>query len=80
MLWQLDVLGLVEQPDSNSAFHEKFTVQLHKTEDGVYEMRFPWKSACPNVPRNKELATGRLRSTTRRVEKIGKLSEYHEIM
>ena len=53
MLLQLDVLGLVEQPDSNSAFHEKFTSPLHKTEDGVYETRFPWKSACPNVPRNK---------------------------
>ena len=53
MLLQLDVLGLVEQPDSNSAFHEKFTSPLQKTEDGVYETRFPWKSACPNVPRSK---------------------------
>ena len=80
MLWQLDILGLVEQPDSNSAFHEKFTSQFHKTEDGVYETRFPWKSALRNVPRNKELATVRLRSTTMRVEHIGILLEYHEIM
>ena len=38
-LCSLDVLGLVEQPDSNSEFRENFTSHLHQTEEGVYETR-----------------------------------------
>ena len=44
--------------------------------DSLYEVTLPWK-----LDRlNKELALGRLQGSTKRLEKIGKLEEYHQIM
>ena len=34
----------------------------------------------PVLPENRDLAEARLRATTKRLEKIGKLEEYHQIM
>ena len=48
--------------------------------DGFYEAPLPWKSDRLPLPDNKELALGRLPSSTKRLEKIGKLEEYHQIM
>ena len=50
------------------------------TKDGFYEALLPWKSDRLPPPENKELALGRLRSSTKRLEKIVKLEEYHQIM
>ena len=47
--------------------------------DGFYEAPLPWKSDRLPLPDNKELALERLRSSTKRLEKIGKLQK-HQIM
>ena len=43
-------------------------------------MRLPWKTDCPALPSNEELAMGRLRSTAWRLGRLSRLKEYHEIM
>ena len=50
------------------------------TKDGFYEAPLPWKSDRPPLPDNKELALGRLRNSTKRLDKLGRLEEYHQIM
>ena len=79
-LCSLDVLGLTDKGTSDSEFHEDFIEHLQRTKDSYYETRLPWKQDHLAVPSNKELATARLRSTTRRLEKIGKLSEYNDVL
>lgn len=79
-LCSVDVLGLVEPPENESKFHEDFSEHLHQTEGGFYETQLPWKPDHPKLPVNRELTAARLRSTTRRLEKVGKLAEYHMVM
>ena len=79
-LCNVDVLGLTDPPNNDSEFHEDFTQHLLKKEGGYYETRLPWKADHPDLPRNKELAMARLRSTTRRLEMTGKLEDYHDVM
>ena len=76
----MDVLGLTDPPNNDSEFHEDFTQHLLKKEGGYYETKLPWKADHPDLPRNKELAMARLRSTTRRLEMTGKLEDYHDVM
>ena len=81
-LCSLDVLGLVDKQraTSDEQFHEDFSENLKQTENGSYVTRLPWKVDHPVLPENRDLAEARLRATTKRLEKIGKLEEYHQIM
>ena len=74
----MDSLGILETNEEQ--FHEDFKENLQRLSDGKYSTRLPWKTDCPELPSNNELAMGRLRSTTRRLERLGRLKEYHEIM
>ena len=81
-LCSMDVLGLVDkqQTASDAQFHEDFSEHLRQTKDGSYTTRLPWKLDHPVLPENRDLAEARLKTTTRRLEKMGRLEEYHQIM
>ena len=53
--------------------------QIAQREGGHYITRLQWKHRHPLLPSNKELATVRLLSTTERLERIGRLTEYNEV-
>ena len=77
----IEVLGLADIDGRlDKEFHEHFQEKLVRLDDGTYSTRLPWKPEIVKVPTNKELAIGRLYSTTRRLEKLKKLEEYHDIM
>ena len=76
----LDVLGITDCGDKSKLFHEEFKEKLKKEDDGYYTTRLPWKNDIKELPSNKELAIARLRSTTKKLEKMGKLGEYDKIM
>ena len=76
----LDVLGITDCADKPKLFHEEFKEKLKKEEDGYYTTRLPWKNDIKKLPSNKELAFARLKSTTRKLEKMEKLEEYDKIM
>ena len=77
----IEVLGLADIDGRlDKEFHEHFQEKLVRLDDGTYSTRLPWKPEIVKVPMNKELAIGRLYSTTRRLEKLKKLEEYHDIM
>ena len=81
-LCSLDVLGLADAVKSKDTtrIHDDFIQQLKQTENGYYETKLPWKEDHVPLPTNKNLATARLHSTTRKLEKIGRLQEYDQIM
>ena len=76
-----EVLGLTDEPDVQGLFHEDFKNQLQRLDDGTYSTRLPWKSHQPApLPVNKGLTLKRLQSTTRKLERMEKLIEYHTVM
>ena len=76
----LETLGISDMNGKNGAFHEDFKENLQRLPDDTYSTRLPWEKDFPPLCPNKELTLARLRSTSRRLEKIGKLAECHEIM
>ena len=76
-LCSLDVLGLA---DADTRRDEDFLQQLDQTDSGYYETKLPWKEDHVPLPTNKTLATARLHSTTRKLEKMGRLQDYDQIM
>ena len=60
--------------------HEAFLQQLKRTESGRFETRLPWKDDHVPLPTHKNLCKSRLLSTTRKLERMGRLEEYDEIM
>ena len=80
-LCSLDVLGLADTgTKENNGIHEDFLQQLTKTPSGYYETKLPWKEDHVPLSANKSLSAARLSSTTRKLEKTGKLEEYDQIM
>jgi len=80
-LCSLDVLGLKDtRSPKNKNVHEDFLQQLHKMQGGFYETRLPWKEDHVPLPTNKNLSVARLNSTIRKLERMGKLEDYDQIM
>ena len=75
-----EVLRLSDEPDVQGLFHEDFKNQLQRLGDGTYSTRLPWKLHQSPLPSNKELTLRRLQSTTRKLERMQKLEEYHTVM
>ena len=53
---------------------------MKQTEEGLYTTGLRWKLDHPVLPKNRDLVEERLRTTTRRLEKIDKLEEYYQHM
>ena len=75
-----EVLGLKDWENVYDTFHEDFIDQLQRLEDGTYCTGLPWKPDHASLPSIKELTVGRLRSITRKLERMERLEEYHTVM
>ena len=75
----LDEIGIKDEKSKATDFCQRHNDQIVLTKDGFYEAPLPWKSDRLPLPDNKELALGRLQSSTKRLEKFGKLQK-HQIM
>ena len=78
-LCSLEVLGLSNEGINIKEFREDLSDQLTQKEDGHYITRLSWKHEHPLLPSNKDLAVARLLSTIKRLERIGKLTEYYKV-
>lgn len=79
-LCSLDVLGIADANSDNVLIHEDFLQQLNRTEEGFYETKLPWKEDHVPLPQNRILSKARLQSTTKKLESMGKLRGYDQIM
>ncbi|XP_060579216.1 uncharacterized protein LOC132736151 [Ruditapes philippinarum] len=67
--WKLDSIGIRDEivncDDSNamSQFIENLSYK-----DGRYHVSWPWKDETPDIPENRQLAVGRLKSVVRKLE------------
>ena len=75
-----EVLGLKDLENVYDIFHEHFIDQLQRLEDGTYCTTLPWKPDHASLLSIKELTVGRLRSITRKLERMKRLEEYHTVM
>lgn len=74
------MLGLTDVENVHDSFHEDLIGQLQRLEDGTYYTRLPWNPDYACLPSNKDLTVERLRSVTRKLERMQRLEEYHTLM
>ena len=79
-LCSLDVLGLEDVTQPEDFNHQTFKNHIKYCENGYYETAVLWKMDHPPLPCNKKLTKVRLLATTKRLEKMEKLEQYHEVM
>ena len=67
--WRLESIGITDSPveSDNSVAFNKFNETLGY-ENGRYTVTWPWKNEKPNLPENRTLAVGRLKSLVRRMK------------
>ena len=74
----LEVLGLSNESENGA--EENFKKNIECMDDVRYQTRLPWKPDHCAVPTNQDRAIARLHSTTRKLEKLRKLEEYHQVL
>ena len=79
-LCSLDVLGLEDVMQPEEFNHQTFRDHIKYCERGYCETALPWKPDHPPLLCNKQLTKARLLATTKRLEKMGKLEQFHEVM
>ncbi|VDI73293.1 Hypothetical predicted protein [Mytilus galloprovincialis] len=69
-LWNLESIGIIENMETSSdkKAMEYFKETL-KFKNGRYYVKWPWKENTPELPDNRELALGRLKSCVARMRK-----------
>ena len=67
--WRLESIGINDSPveSDNEVAQKKFSETL-KFEQGRYTVSWPWKEDQPNLPKNRTLALGRLKSLVSRMK------------
>ena len=78
-LCNTDVLGLREASKASDFDHEAFKNQIQMI-GGYYETKLPWKPDYAQIASHNYTAKARLESTTKKLDRIGKLEEYNEVM
>ena len=76
----LDVLGLKDVTQPEEFNHQTFNDHIKYCEKGYSKTVLPWKPDHSPLPSNKQLTTALFLATTKRLEKIEKLEQYHEVM
>ena len=66
--WNIESIGVYDNPrTTNDEFVMRNFKETVKFEEGRYQVTWPWKDIPPDLPVNRELAMGRLRSTISRM-------------
>ena len=79
-LCSLDVLGLEDVMQPKEFNHQRFKDHIKYCKKGYYETALPLKLDHSPLPSNKQLKKARLLATTKRLEKMDKLEQYHEFI
>ena len=66
--WNIESIGVYDDPETtNDEIVMRNFKETVKFENGRYQVTWPWKDKPPDLPVNRELAMGRLRSTVTRM-------------
>ncbi|XP_056016812.1 uncharacterized protein LOC130053511 [Ostrea edulis] len=80
--WNLETIGIKVSPytsdDEEALRNVNSTLEM---ENNRYHVTWPWKSSCPELPENRELAYGRFKSLVHKMQsKPAFLQKYDEII
>ncbi|CAC5364013.1 unnamed protein product [Mytilus coruscus] len=80
--WKLESIGITYQTDNtDNEIEMKIFKDTLTFEKGRYQVKWPWKEDSPDLPMNRNLALGRLKSNVdRKKKKQGLLKQYDSII
>ena len=77
--WNIESIGVTDKPrtssDEQARTHFKETLTF---ENGRYQVTWPWKEENPDLPLNRELSMGRLKSTVTRMRNRPELLKQYD--
>lgn len=77
--WNVEGIGILDSPHCSD--NESALQQFHDTlkfEDGRYQVTWPWKEECPQLPVTRELAVGRLKSVVSKLQNKPELLQKYD--
>ncbi|XP_062573875.1 uncharacterized protein LOC134235745 [Saccostrea cucullata] len=77
--WNLETIGIKDQPHSSD--DDKALKNFNETiklVNGRYQVTWPWKDEQPELPENRELAFGRLKSLLQKLKKNPELLQQYD--
>lgn len=82
-LWELESIGIENMApqlkNGSDESYAQFEHTLKVNSEGRYEVALPWLEGHPPLNQNRDIAEIRLHSTTRRLEKQHKFSDYDNV-
>ncbi|XP_053395705.1 uncharacterized protein LOC128555912 [Mercenaria mercenaria] len=80
--WRVESIGILDkQNTSDDEMAMKMFLDSLQFENGRYQVTWPWNEDCPNLPVNRELALGRLKSCLNKMKnKPDLLQKYDAVM
>lgn len=85
-LWSLEVIGIKDpiekltQTQEEEIARKLFKETVKQDSEGRYEIRLPWINEMPDIPNNKKIASQRLISTTKKLNKNNQYETYDKII
>ncbi|XP_060555434.1 uncharacterized protein LOC132716225 [Ruditapes philippinarum] len=78
-LWNIEAIGMTDkQVDTDDEIAMKKFRETIQYKDKRYFVTWPWKNEEPDIPLNRELAVGRLRSTVNRMKNKPELMQKYD--
>lgn len=84
-LWSLEALGIRDTVEVKSAGEEgkqaltHFMETVRRDDRGRYVVALPWRECPTDLPSGRQVAEQRLRATTYKLQRAGKLPSYHSV-
>lgn len=66
--WNVETIGIKDHEQNDNDRANTLFQESLRFEEGRYQVKWPWKDENPELPVNRDLAMGRLRSTVSRIQ------------
>ena len=77
--WNMETIGVIDnQTTKNDEMVKNHFKENLMFVDGRYQVKWPWKDENPDLPKNRELAVGRLRSNVSRMKNKPELLQQYD--
>lgn len=81
--WNLESVGVCDKPETtiDETIKTNFKEALQFKDGRYYHVKWPWKEKIPDLPVNRDLAMGRLKScVSRLVNKPERMKQYNSVI
>jgi len=79
--WNVETIGIKDHEQNDNERAKTLFQESLRFEEGRYQVKWPWKDENPELPVNRDLAMGRLRSTVSRIQNSPNLmAQYNSVI